>query len=158
MWNIITFIFIVFKWNWLLPRECYIAIIESIRYAYIRDAHSHAVLSSCFVPSSSQWKTSVFGKGKVISIKQQSCVRFHFVLMLFVCSSPITLSWEKKINTSRIYFPLGLMLLRQYSLVEITVEGILLIKWFLTCLGTKFAELGQNHRKKSHIIRWTHTM
>lgn len=69
IWNIITFIFIVFKWNWLLPRECYTTIVENISYAYVRDMHSHAVLSSCFVPSSSQWKTSVFGKGKVISIK-----------------------------------------------------------------------------------------
>lgn len=46
------------------------AIIENISYVYVRDTHSHAVLSSCFVPSSSQWKTYVFGKGKVVSIKQ----------------------------------------------------------------------------------------
>lgn len=83
IWNIITFIFIVFKWNWLLHRECYTAVTENINCAYVRDMHSHAMLSSCFAPSISLWKTSVFWKRESHFYKTATtCMRFHFVLML----------------------------------------------------------------------------
>lgn len=99
VWNIITFILITFKWNRLLPRECYIAIIENISYAYVRGMHLQPVLSSCFIHSISQWKTSVFERWKVISIKQQPSM---WVFILFWCCLLILnpAIFRKQINTS----------------------------------------------------------
>lgn len=99
VWNIITFILIIFKWNWLLPRECYIAIIENISYAYFRGMHLQAVLSSCFVHSISQWKTSVFGRWKVISINQQPCM-WGFILFWCCRLIPNPAISREQINTS----------------------------------------------------------
>lgn len=88
IWNVITFIFILFKWNWLLPRECYTALIGNISYTYGRDTCWHAVLSGCFIPFSSQWKTCVFGKEKVTAIKQQPCVRDFNSLQCCLSAQP----------------------------------------------------------------------
>lgn len=99
VWNIITFILIIFKWNWLLPRECYIAIIENISNAYVRGMHLQAVLSGCFVHSISQWKTSVFERWKVISINQQPCMCSFilFLCCLLILNPAIS---REQINTS----------------------------------------------------------
>ena len=70
-------------------------------------------------------------------MKQQQCVRFHFALMLSVCSSPIILFPEKKLTLLG-YFSHWVWCLWDNALllVKITVEGTLLIKCFLTCLET----------------------
>lgn len=99
VWNSITFILIVFKWNWLLPRECYTVITENISYAYVRDMHLQAVLSSCFVHSISQWKTSFFERLKVISIKQQTCM-WDFILFWCCLLIPNPAISRGHINTS----------------------------------------------------------
>lgn len=99
VWNTITFILIIFKWNWLLLRECYIVIVENISYAYVRDTHLQAVSSSCFVHSFSQWKTSVFERWKVISINQQQSM-WDFILFWCCLLIPNPAISREQINTS----------------------------------------------------------